>query len=363
MTQSRTRLRILGATALALLATAVTSAGGASASVAHHGFRQTNLVSDIPGEAQLTDPNLVNPWGLAAGPTTPLWAADNGGNVATIYPGSVGSTPISQVPLVVSIPHGAPTGQVFNPTNGFKLRVGDSRVPAKFIFDSEAGAITAWTLTNPPQTTARTRLQVPGAIFKGLALSFFHHRPALYAADSGNGRVWVVDSHFHVVSTPGLFRDSMLPAGYKPFGIQAIGGRILVSYAKFAPGETDETHGPGLGFVDAYTRNGQLVRRLVRHGSLNAPWGMVQAPASGFGRFSGALLVGNFGDGRINAYDMRTGQPLGRLHRPDGRVLSIDGLWGLRFGNGITGSPTDLLFSAGIDDEAHGLLGKIQHLG
>ena len=347
---------------LAALATVAVTAAAASASTSHRGFRQINLVSDIPGLAQLTDPNLVNPWGLAAGPTTPLWAADNGKDVATIYPGSVGNTPISKAGLEVSIPKGAPTGQVFNPTNGFKLRVGDTRVPSKFIFDSEAGAITAWTLTDPPETSARTKLTVPGAVFKGLALSFFNHRPALYAADIGNDRVWVVDSHFQPMATPGLFEDHMLPAGYKPFGIQAIGGRILVSYAQFAPGAEDETHGAGLGFVDVYTRNGVLVKRLIRHDHLNAPWGMVQAPATGFGRFSGDLLVGNFGDGRINAYDMSSGDREGMLRRPNGNPLSIDGLWGLRFGNGITGGPTDLLFSAGIQDEAHGLLGKIKHV-
>jgi uncharacterized protein (TIGR03118 family) len=174
--------------------------------------------------------------------------------------------------------------------------------------------------------------------------------------------VWVIDAHFHVMATPGLFRDRMLPDGYKPFGIQAIGNRIVVSYARFEPGEEDESHGPGLGFVDVYTRNGQLVQRLIRHDHLNAPWGMVQAPARGFGRFSGALLVGNFGNGHINAYDMTTGERLGQLRRPNGHALAIEGLWGLRFGNGVTGSATDLLFSAGIDDEAHGLVGKIRHV-
>jgi uncharacterized protein (TIGR03118 family) len=347
--------------ALLGLVAVIATGGSASGAVTHHGFRQINLVSDIPGMAQLTDSHLVNPWGLAAGPTTPLWVADNGTDVATIYAGSVHGSPVSQVPLVVSVPGGAPTGQVFNPTDGFKLTVGDMRVPAKFIFDSEAGTITAWTLTDPVQTTARTKLTVPGAVFKGLALSFFDHHPALYATDFVHNKVVVVDSGFHRIATPGMFQDGMLPPRFAPFGIQAIGRWIVVSYARREIGGTDEEHGPGLGFVDVFSRDGSLVSRLVRRGNLDAPWGLVRAPA-GFGRFGGALLVGNFGDGRINAYDLHTGSHLGLLRRPTGRPLAIEGLWGLMFGNGITGSPNDLLFSAGIDDEAHGLLGKIRHV-
>jgi uncharacterized protein (TIGR03118 family) len=347
---------------LALLGLVAVIATGASAggAVTHHGFRQINLVSDIPGKAQLTDSHLVNPWGLAAGPTTPLWVADNGTDVATLYAGAVHGSPVSQPPLIVSIPGGAPTGQVFNPTNGFKLRAGDTRLPAKFIFDSEAGTITAWTLTDPLQTTARTKLTVPGAVFKGLALSFFDHHPALYATDFTNNQVVVVDSHFHRVATPGMFEDATLPPRFAPFGIQAIGRWIVVSYAKRELGGTDEEHGAGLGYVDVFSREGALVSRLVSRGNLNAPWGLVRAPA-GFGRFGGALLVGNFGDGRINAYDFSSGQFLGSLHRPDGRPVAIEGLWGLRFGNGVTAGPNELLFSAGIDDESHGLLGKIRH--
>ena len=199
--------------ALLGLVAVIATGGSASGAVTHHGFRQINLVSDIPGKAQLTDSHLVNPWGLAAGPTSPLWVADNGTDVATLYSGAVHGSPVSQVPLIVSIPGGAPTGQVFNPTNGFKLRVGDMRLPARFIFDSEAGTITAWTPTDPLQTTARTKLTVPGAVFKGLALSFFDHHPALYATDFTHDRVVVVDSHFHRVATPGMFEDAMCRRG------------------------------------------------------------------------------------------------------------------------------------------------------
>ena len=267
--------------ALATTAVAALSGGGtASASAMHHGFRQTNLVSDIPGRAQLTDPNLVNPWGLAAGPTTPLWVADNGTGLATLYAGGTGGAPFSIAPLVFTVPMGAPTGQVFNASNGFKLRTNVGPMPAKFIFDSEAGVISAWTLTNPIQPNVRTKLVVPGAIFKGLAIGFFRHHPALYAADFGHSRVWVVDSRFHVMNTPGAFMDPTLPSDYSPFGIQSIGRWVVVSYAKHEPGEGDETDGPGLGFVDVYTQNGRMVARLASHGALNAPWGLVRAPAT-----------------------------------------------------------------------------------
>jgi uncharacterized protein (TIGR03118 family) len=348
--------------ALATTAVAALFGGGtAGASATHHGYRQTNLVSDIPGLAQLTDPNLVNPWGLAAGPTTPLWVANNGTGTATLYAGATAGTPFSAVPLVFTVPMGAPTGQVFNGSNGFKLRTNAGPMPALFIFDSEAGTVSAWTPTNPLQMNARTKLTVPGAIFKGLAIGFFQHHPALYAADFGNSRVWVIDSHFHVMNTPGAFMDPTLPSNYSPFGIQSIGRWVVVTYAKHVPGQGDETHGPGLGFVDVYTQDGQMVARLASRGALNAPWGLVRAPA-GFGRFSGALLVGNFGDGRINAYNFTTGQWLGHLSRPNGDPIAINGLWGLRFGNGVAGGPTDLLFSAGIHDEADGLLGMIRHV-
>jgi uncharacterized protein (TIGR03118 family) len=321
-----------------------------------NGYRQTNLVSDQPGVAQIMDPNLVNAWGLAAGPTTPLWVADNGTSVATIYPGAVHGMPISIAPLVVSIPAQDPTGQVFNPTMGFKQDVGGTPTPSLFIFDTETGSIAAWA---PGTTTAITEWTTPGAIFKGLALARVHGRgPMLYAADFGNNAVDVFNSRFHPVDTHGKFRDPGLPHGFAPFGIQAIGGRIYVSYAKQGT-PPDEVDAPHLGYVDVYTRRGNLIRRLVSRGALNAPWGLAQAPRH-FGQFSGALLVGNFGDGRIHAYDIHTGHMLGTLRRPHGAPVFIDGLWGLRFGNGVTGARNALLFSAGPDGEAHGLLGELR---
>jgi uncharacterized protein (TIGR03118 family) len=325
-------------------------------------YHQTNLVSDLPGLAQLTDPDLVNPWGMAAGPTTPAWVADNGTDKATIYPGFVNGSPITKAPLVVDIPGGAPTGQVFNPTPGFMVHSGTSSGPALFIFDSEAGLVTGWNPgvpPPPPSTQAQVGARVRHAIFKGLAIASTSGGTFLYAADFHRGRIDVFDSNFARVHLSGGFRDAKLPRGFAPFNIQELGGRLYVAYAKQDADREDEVAGPGLGFVDVYSTSGHLLRRLVRRGQLNAPWGLVLAPA-GFGRFSGDLLVGNFGNGRINAYDPTTGEFRGRLRHEDGSPIQIDGLWALRFGNGVTGNPTTLLFTAGIDDEAHGLFGAIE---
>jgi uncharacterized protein (TIGR03118 family) len=335
---------------------AIIAALAVPATASGHGYRQTNLVSDQPGKAQITDPNLVNAWGLAAGPTTPLWVADNGTSVATIYPGAVHGMPISIAPLVVSVPAQDPTGQVFNPTMGFTQDVGGTPTPSLFLFSTETGSIAAWA---PGTTTATTQWTVPNAIFKGLTLAHVHgHGTRLFASDFGNNAVDVFNSAFHPVNTHGGFTDPNLPHTFAPFGIQNIGGKIYVSYAKQGT-PPDEVDAPHLGYVDVYRPDGHLIRRLVSRGALNAPWGLARAPRH-FGRFSGALLVGNFGDGHIHAYNIHTGRMLGGLTRPHGGPVVIDGLWGLRFGNGVTGARNALLFSAGPDGESHGLLGELR---
>jgi uncharacterized protein (TIGR03118 family) len=342
---------------------ALAPAAPAAASHPRNAYHQTNLVSDLPGLAQLTDPDLVNPWGLAAGPTTPAWVADNGTDKATIYPGFVNGSPIQKAGLVVNIPGGAPTGQVFNPTPGFVVHDGTASGAALFLFDSEAGLVTGWSPgvpPPPPSTQAQVGASVRNAIYKGLAIATTSAGTFLYGADFHHGRIDVFDQGFDRVHLSGRFRDNELPDGFAPFNIQELGGRLYVAYAKQDALREDEVAGPGLGFVDVYSTSGHLLRRLVRRGQLNAPWGLVRAPASGFGRFSGALLVGNFGDGRINAYDPSSGEFLGRLRHEDGSPIEIEGLWALRFGNGVTGNPTTLLFTAGIDDEAHGLFGAIE---
>jgi uncharacterized protein (TIGR03118 family) len=356
------RLRNALALGLAALVLSLALAGPVAGSQPGNAYRQTNLVSDVPGLAQLTDPDLVNPWGLAAGPTTPAWVANNGTGKATIYPGFVNGSPIQKAGLVVSIPGGAPTGQVFNGTPGFVVRSGTASGPALFLFDSEAGLVTGWNPgvpPPPPSPQAQVGASAPDAIYKGLAIASTAAGIFLYAADFHHGRIDVFDSSFNLVHLSGSFSDSAIPRGFAPFNIQELGGLLYVAYAKQDADREDEIAGPSLGFVDVYSPSGHLLRHLIQRGQLNAPWGLVLAP-SGFGRFSGALLVGNFGNGRINAYDPETGEFLGRLRHEDGSPIAIEGLWALRFGNGVTGNPTTLLFTAGIDDEAHGLFGAIE---
>jgi len=278
-------------------------------------------------------------------------AADSG--VSTLYRGAAGATPVSIVPLVVTIPGGAPTGQVFNTTTGFEVAPGQ---PAAFIFASESGNITAW---NPTLgTTAAIEATTPDAVYKGLALASGTGGTHLYAANFHAGTIDVFDSSFAPTTLSGSFVDPTMPAGYAPFNVQEIGGSLYVTYAKQDADGHDDVKGAGHGFVDVFTPDGALVRRLVSQGRLNSPWGLALAP-SDFGRFSGALLVGNFGNGRIHAYDPTTGHLLGTLSAKNHPIV-IDGLWGLRFGNGVTGDPNSLLFTAGPNDEAHGLFGMIR---
>jgi uncharacterized protein (TIGR03118 family) len=341
---------------LGILAAAATLAvAGAALAGAHGGppnvYTQRNLVSDIEGVARITDPNLVNPWGLTFGPTTPAWVADNGADVSTLYSGAVRGSIPSIVPLVVSIPGGAPTGTVFNGGTGFML----GSAPARFIFDSEAGQITAWNGGASAQTVATT----PGAIYKGLAIADSGGRTFLYAANFHAGTIDVFDDTFAPTTLSGDFTDPNLPAGFAPFNVQEIGGKLYVAYAKQDANAEDEIAGAGLGFVDVFDTSGHLLRRLVSNGKLDAPWGLALAPHQ-FGAFGGDLLVGNFGDGAINAYDPRTGAFEGFLQNADGNQIKINGLWALRFGNGTIGTPRTLLFTAGIGDEEHGLFGSIE---
>jgi uncharacterized protein (TIGR03118 family) len=315
-------------------------------------YTVTPLVSDQPGVAPNTDPNLVNAWGLTSGPTTPWWVSDNGTNLSTLYRGLDG-LPLS---LVVGV-DSAPTGTVFNPTAGFMLPTGGK---ALFLFDTEHGGILGW---NQAQGTtaflAKDRSDVD-AIYKGLAIADTAAGPRLYAADFHNARVDVFDGSFDLVPDSG-FVDPSLPSGYAPFGIQTIGDRVFVTYAKQDADAEDEIAGQGLGFVDAYDTSGNLVARVAQHGQLNAPWGLAWAPDS-FGRFAGDLLVGNFGDGQINAYAEHNGHftHQGELRDGSGRSLSIDGLWALEVAQGgNNGTPGTLFFTAGPDDETHGLFGQI----
>ncbi|WP_243358496.1 TIGR03118 family protein [Fundidesulfovibrio terrae] len=309
------------------------------------GFVQVNLVSDIPGLAATTDPDLVNPWGVAFSPTSPFWVADNGTGLSTLYNGKG----VKQG-LVVTIPSGAssaPTGAVFNASSG--LFLGD-----RFLFATENGTIAGW----QGGTVAPIRVDNSGSgsVYKGLAID----GGRIFATDFKNGRVDVFDSNYSPVSLPGGFTDPTLPAGYAPFGIRELSGDIFVTYAKVKFGTSDDEAGPGFGFVDKFDTNGNLLTRLVTDGALNSPWGMALAPA-GFGSFGGDLLVGNFGDGRINAYDPVTGAFIDTLLDKNGSPLVIDGLWSLDFGNGSQFfDPKKLYFTAGINGEGNGLFGNLQ---
>jgi uncharacterized protein (TIGR03118 family) len=348
---------VIGALTVAVAAGALAAPAGAK----NNKFTQTNLVSDIPGMALVTDSNLVNAWGLSAGPTTPIWVSDNGSDLSTLYAGGTGGVTI--VPLVVSIPDGAPTGTVFNPGGGFVVSddAGDSGT-ARFLFDSEAGDIIGWSPAVPPPAPsmqAQRKMHVPGAEFKGMTLASNDSGTFLYAADFVGKKIDVWDSNWTQINDPGAFQDPEIPASWGPFNVQELNGNIYVAYAKVGP-TGDEVQGSGKGAVDVYDLSGNLLQRLIpRNGRLNAPWGLAIAP-SDWPAFPGALLVGNFGGGLINAYDATSGAFLGSLRDADHNLIKIDGLWGLRFGNGTFGTPESLIFSAGPNDENDGLLGVIE---
>jgi uncharacterized protein (TIGR03118 family) len=327
-------------------------------------YKQTNLVSDLSGTAAHRDGNLVNPWGIVRSSTGPFWISDNGKGVSTLYDGSGNRFP-SASPLTVKIPLppggsglAAPTGVAFNGENDdFDVAPNN---PAIFIFVTEDGTISAWN-PNVNVTNAIRKVNLSGkAVYKGVALAKVNSRRFLYAANFQTGEVDVFSATFTPVRfSDHQFKDDSLPDGYAPFNVQNVGGRLYVEFAKRGEG-IDEQHGAGLGFVDVFSPSGNLLGRL-QHGSfLNAPWAVVEAPAD-FGAFSGDLLVGNFGSGRICAFDPVTGAFLGFLQNPSGSTIVIPGLWGLTFGNGGLGGITNVLyFTAGIDDEAHGLFGSLQ---
>ena len=357
MQQSAVR-RLVGGLAVAaatLLTVALATPANAAAPTR---FRVVPLVSDQAGRAPLVDADLVNAWGLALSPTSPLWVANNGTNTATIYAGGVNGATPTKAALTVTIPGGAPTGEVFNDTTDFVLPESTGGTgKALFMFASEGGDITAW--NGSLGTHAAVVAHVDGAIFKGLAIVRFRGNSYLLAPDFHNARVDVFDAGFHFLPHAShLLADPRLPAGYAPFNVFVpMGGHsVYLTFAKQGPDAMDELHGPGLGFVDRFDTVTGERERVASHGTLNAPWGMAVAPAS-FGRFAGALLVGNFGDGRIGAY--RDGHFLGLLRANDRHPVAIDGLWGLLPGTPNTGGTGALWFSSGPDDEQHGLVGQI----
>jgi uncharacterized protein (TIGR03118 family) len=333
------------------------------------GFIQTNLVSDVPGMAPTTDPNLKNPWGLASSTGSPVWVSDNNSGFSTLYNGQG-----NIVPLVVTIPAGAadagtpgsPTGAVFNSTNEFQVTQNGVTGPARFLFASEDGTIAGW---NPNVNLTQAVTVVDNSdphnpnhsqVYKGLTTGVLPDGTTLlYATDFRHDKVDVFGPDFNQIHGIYGFVDPGIPPGYAPFGIQNINNQIYVTYAKQDAAKHDDVAGPGFGYVDVFSTTGDLQQRLVSQGPLNAPWGLAQAPA-GWGNFGGDILVGNLGNGWINAFNPTTGHYDGALTDPNGNPIAIDGLWGLRFGNGKgSGSTNALIFSAGINGQQDGLLGTL----
>ncbi|WP_051458741.1 TIGR03118 family protein [Microbispora sp. ATCC PTA-5024] len=335
-------------------------ASAASAGTAHTPtrFAEVDLVSDVAGKAAVTDPKLVNPWGLAMGAT--LWVSDAGTGTATVYTGGAGT--VKKAPTQVWIPGGTPTGQVAYSGEGFTIKGKAGTAPASFIFSSPSGAITAWSAKADPGNAiigAFTR----GADYKGLAVMRTNRGTFLLAPSFSHGRVHVFDDDFaRVRLSRWQFRDRFLPSSYSPFNVEVLGGSVFVAYAKRDPETGKAVAGRGNGFVSQFTPGGRFVRRFASRGPLNAPWAMTIAP-SGFGTYRGALLVGNFGDGWINAYNPRNGRYLGPLRKADGRAVAVEGLWDLEPGTQQNGGADALWFSAGIGKAQHGLLGLIRPAG
>jgi len=377
---------------------------------------QTNLVSDLPGVADVMDPNLVNPWGISESSGSPFWISDNNAGVSTLYsvPGA-NNTPVSINSLVVSIPtpgdplgaSGTPTGTVFNidggKTGGFTVSgVDKNNMPitasAVFLFATEDGTLVGWNPNVNPtgfdpakagtyaiiaKDNSGNNFTEPdpnkqtGAVYKGLTIansatpgtpifaSDLNTTTVLYAANFRSGNVEVYDTNFTLVKLPaGAFADPNLPAGYAPFNVQVLGSKVYVTYAKQDATKHDDVAGHGHGFIDVFNLDGTPGlpggnERLVSRGPLNSPWGLALAPSS-FGALSGDLLAGNFGSGFIDVFNPTTGKFLGNLNDPDGEPIQIDGLWALKVGNGGSGGNANTVyFTAGLDHETHGLFGSL----
>lgn len=341
----------------ALLIVAAVAITAASTRADAATFTWTNLQSDIAGVARRVDPNLINPWGMAVSPNGIIWVSDNGTGVSTLYFQNGSPAPNAANRLVVAIPPSAsntdganPTGIVFNDTPFFKVTKDGNSQPSVFIFVSEDGMISGWN----PQLDLKHAIVAKDngardAVYKGASLGMANGHNFLFVTNFQSGKVETFNQNFQRVN-PGGFVDPNIPADYAPFGIRNFNGQIFVTYAKRNPANPDDDlAGPGFGFVDVFDASGNLLRRLVSHDRLNAPWGLAMV--------QGTLWVGNFGNGRINSYDPATGNFLGTLKATTGNPLAFDGLWDLLpIGNGI-------FFTAGIADEEHGLFGVISQVG
>jgi uncharacterized protein (TIGR03118 family) len=322
---------------------------------AHAGFIVTNLVTNdqTAHPAQVADPNLVNAWGVAYSPTSPFWVSNNGSGTSTLYSVNPATDAVAIVPLVVTIPNaGNPTGMAFNPG-----AAGGAFNSDAFLFVSEDGTVSGW--RGALGTMAETLEPPSSDVYKGATTVVVGGHTYLLTTNFTGGDIDAEKGDAGAPDLAGNFTDPGLPSGYSPFGIANLGGAIYVTYAFREDGNHDETAGPGLGIVSVFDTSGNFIARFATGGSLNAPWGLAIAPAS-FGQFAGDLLVGNFGDGRISAFDIATHAFEGLLNDTSGNPLSIDGLWALIPGNnGGAGSSSRIYFSAGPDGESNGLFGVL----
>jgi uncharacterized protein (TIGR03118 family) len=353
-------LRVIGSTGLLLSLTACGGGGSSSSTtlppVTPPSYQMTLLVADqASAGAVTTDTHLVNPWGLAYGPSTGFWVANQGTATTTVYDGA-GKPPAP--PLVVSTPAivgaalGGPTGVAFNGTTGF---LGDS-----FILASLDGSISGW--STGTATTRRVDNSASQAVYTGLTTGTVGAATYLYAANLNSGAIDVFDSTYTPVSLgASALVDPTLPAGFVPYNVQVLGGKLYVTYAKRVAPALRETTGAGLGYVSSFNLDGSFDRRVASTGLLNAPWGLALAPTS-FGPYGGALLVGNFGDGRITAYNASTGAQMGQVSGANGTPLALSGLWGMTFGNGgLAGNANYLYVTAGPQAETHGSFAVISY--
>jgi len=339
-------------------------------------YQQKNLVSDLPNLAAVRDKSLVNPWGLSHSPNGPWQVSDNGTGLSTQYT-SLGKevAPAVIIPGPAGVKAAAPTGNVFNSTINFVVSKNRKSFASEFLFATEDGTIAGF---NPDVDATHAILAVDrsavtqgaftGAVYKGLALATTNAGDFLFATNFRFGTVEKFDDQFNLVASftdPALASDCPIPGPpaqcFAPFGIQTINDELYVTFALQDAAHHDDVKGLGNGFVDVFDTNGTLIRRFASQGTLNSPWGLALAPAT-FGETSNDVLIGNFGDGRINAFDSVTGAFVDQLRDENGNAIAINGLWGLAFGNGgLAGDSNTLFFAAGFDDEAHGLFGSITH--
>jgi len=347
------RSTLVGCAALGLSLPSLVMAAGANV------YLQQNLVSNVAGQAAFTDPNLVDPWGISLSASSPFWVSNHLSGTSTLYSGNgaITAVVVTIQPGKASTGLGRPTGQVQNASSGFVLQNGTK---ASFIFATEDGTIQAWNGGTVAQVMVDN--SAAGAVYKGLAINPSATAPLIYAANFNSGKIDVFNSTFSPATAVGGFTDPNLPAGFAPFNIWNLSGQLYVTYAKQDANKLLDVAGAGNGFVDVFDFNGNLLNRLVGNGALNSPWGVAIAPAA-WGAFGGALLVGNFGNGQINAFNLTTGSLLGTLQNAAGAPISIPGLWAIVFGgNGSRSDANTLYFAAGVPDGSttkSGLLGSL----